>query len=67
MIIFLFFSSRQKKERNIQIFVYNPVKQPICLQLPPSTSILELKGLLQDQLRISPAKQHLSTRKGFEV
>ena len=61
------FRSRLSKEGQIQVFVNNPVKEAICLQLYPSTSISDVKGLLQDQLGIQPEKQHLVTMKGFEV
>ncbi|XP_038071589.1 sterile alpha motif domain-containing protein 9-like [Patiria miniata] len=55
------------KKRTIQIIVETPLDSTFCLQLHPSTSISSLKGLLQDRLGIDPEKQHLFTRKGFEL
>ncbi|XP_022110147.1 sterile alpha motif domain-containing protein 9-like isoform X2 [Acanthaster planci] len=51
----------------IQIIIDTPLVSTVCLQLPSSTSILAVKELLQDRLGISPEKQHLCTKRGFEL
>ncbi|XP_038046792.1 uncharacterized protein LOC119720999 [Patiria miniata] len=60
-------SSQGCKTDKIQIFISTPLASTISLQLHPSTSTSDLKGLLQDKLGIDPEKQHLFTRKGLEL
>ncbi|XP_022080102.1 uncharacterized protein LOC110973527 isoform X2 [Acanthaster planci] len=54
-------SSARCGDRPIQLFVNSSLRMPLCLQLPPSTSVSALKGLLEDKLGIETEKQHLYT------
>ncbi|XP_033647277.1 LOW QUALITY PROTEIN: uncharacterized protein LOC117306843 [Asterias rubens] len=58
---------RETEERHIQIFVSNPVKESLCLQLHPSTTISDLKEIIQERLNIQAKNQHLVTKRGIEL
>ncbi|XP_071784532.1 uncharacterized protein [Asterias amurensis] len=58
---------RESEERHIQIFVSNPVKESLCLQLHPSTIISDLKEIIQERLNIQAKNQHLVTKRGIEL
>ncbi|XP_033648019.1 uncharacterized protein LOC117307389 isoform X1 [Asterias rubens] len=58
---------RESEERHVQIFVSNPVKESLCLQLHPSTTISDLKEIIQERLNIQAKNQHLVTKRGIEL
>ncbi|XP_071784534.1 uncharacterized protein [Asterias amurensis] len=58
---------RESEERHVQIFVSNPVKESLCLQLHPSTIISDLKEIIQERLNIQAKNQHLVTKRGIEL
>ncbi|XP_071804000.1 uncharacterized protein [Asterias amurensis] len=58
---------RESEERHVQIFVSNPVKESLCLQLHPSTTISDLKQIIQERLNIQAKNQHLVTKRGIEL
>ncbi|XP_033647314.1 NLR family CARD domain-containing protein 3-like isoform X2 [Asterias rubens] len=60
-------NDRESEERHIQIFVSNPVKESLCLQLHPSTTISDLKEIIQERLNIQAKNQHLVTKRGIEL
>ncbi|XP_071803902.1 uncharacterized protein [Asterias amurensis] len=60
-------NDRESEGRHIQIFVSNPVKESLCLQLHPSTTISDLKEIIQERLNIQAKNQHLVTKRGIEL